>query len=54
VVLDIVGAVKGHFARDEFVQFFGVVVSGIKGECVWGEVFAGLGSNSGLIDKKKK
>ena len=42
VVFDIVGAVKGHIAWDECVQFFGVVVSGIKGECVWGEVFAGL------------
>jgi len=39
VVFDFVGTVKGHIARDEFVQFFGVVVSGIKGECVWGEVF---------------
>ncbi len=52
VVFDSVGTVKGHIARDEFVQFFGVVVSGIKGECVWGEVFAGLVRNSGLMNKK--
>ena len=42
VVFDFIGAVKGHISRDELVQFFGVVVSGIEGECVWGEVFAGL------------
>ena len=42
VVFDFVGTVKGHFARDEFVQFFGVVVSGKQGECVWGEVFKRL------------
>jgi hypothetical protein len=40
VVFDFVGTVKGHFARDESVQFFGVVISGKQGECFWGEVFA--------------
>ena len=39
--VDIIGANESDIARDEFVQFLGVVVPGEQGECVWGEVFAG-------------
>jgi hypothetical protein len=53
LVFDSVGAVKGHFAWDELVQLLGVVVSGIKGKCVWGEVFAGLEENQVYLICKK-
>ena len=32
------GSLFAEYTRDEFVQLFGVVVSGEQRECVWGEV----------------
>ena len=42
LVFDFFRANESRFAWDEFVQFFGVIVPGKQGECVFGEVFAGL------------
>ena len=42
LVVNLVGTVEGHIARDEYIQFFRFIVSVKQGECVSGEVFEGL------------